>query len=154
MPPPVQELGCALADVTAFKDCFSCTATVTAVCNCRLLIMDRTAFRRLLGDFPGVQQRLAAMGLRYARRASASPCGSWTAAQAHAFGACPVCRRCPCVRRHAREVRASGVNVHVSRAWAGHAAPPRGDSIPASEPALPAGGCPALPVLCHRVGSP
>ena len=42
-------------------------ATVTAVCDCRLLIMDRSAFRRLLGDFPSVQQRLAAMGLRYAQ---------------------------------------------------------------------------------------
>ena len=59
-----QELKCTLRDVTAFRDCFTSLATVTAVCDCRLLIMPRAAFRRLLGDFPHVQQRLADMGLR------------------------------------------------------------------------------------------
>lgn len=60
----LQELGCQLRDVTAFRDCFTSLATVTAASDCRLLIMPRAAFRRLLGDFPHVAQRLAAMGLR------------------------------------------------------------------------------------------
>ena len=44
------------------------------------------------------------------------------------------------VCRHAREVRASGINIHVSRAWAGQHGVAHGDSIPASM-LIAAGAC-------------
>ena len=60
----VQELGCSFQDLSTFADCYASLTSVVSVTDCRLLVLEQAAFRRILEDYPVAKDRLLQMSLR------------------------------------------------------------------------------------------